>query len=135
MNKEKQLSEKQLAVIDDLFDEKLEEQQILERHKLSRRLFDKWLGDEAFDAYCDRRMAWERRRCELTLARNARSAASRLMALTGSSTPETARKACLDIISMRPADHPADAEQDNNTQAPPELPPETAGKILAVLAE
>jgi hypothetical protein len=135
MNKEKQLSEKQLAVIDDLFDEKLEEQQILERHKLSRRLFDKWLGDEAFDAYCDRRMTWERRRCELTLARNARSAASRLMALTGSSTPETARKACLDIISMRPADHPADAEQDNDTQAPAELSPETAGRLLAVLAE
>jgi len=132
MTKAKQLSERQLAVIEDLFDEKLEEKTILERHKLSRRLYDKWLADESFGAYCDQLAAWERRRCKLTLARNARSAASRLVDLTKSKTPETARKACLDIISMRPADQRAD------TQAPsdgPELPPETAGKLLAALAE
>lgn len=132
MTKAKQLSERQLAVTEDIFDGELKEQEILTKHKLSRRLYDKWLADESFRAYCERRMIWERRRCELTLARSARSAASRLMALTGSQTPETARKACLDIISMQPADQRADAEAPSDG---PELPPETAGKLLAALAE
>lgn len=132
MAKARQLSERQLAVFDDIFDGGLKDPEILEKHKLSRRLYDKWLADEAFAAYCDRRMVWERRRCELALARNARSAASRLMALTGSKAQETARKACLDIISMRPADPRADAEAPSDG---PELSPETAGKILAVLAD
>ena len=119
-------------MIDDLFDEKLDEQQVLEKHRLSRRLYDKWLADEAFTCYCDRRKIWERRRCELTLARSARSAASRLMALAESKTAETARKACLDIISMLPAASRADAEAPSEG---PELPPETASRLLAALAE
>lgn len=141
MTTAKQLSKRQLAVIDDIFDGGLEEPEILKKHKLSRRLYDKWLADGAFNGHCDRRMAWEHRRSKLTLARNARSAASRLVHLTGSTTPETARKACLDIISMRPADQraedavPGDAAADNNAESPPELSPETAGRLLAVLAQ
>ena len=132
MKKEKQLSERQLAEVDDILDPGIQEQQILERHNLSRRLYDKWVADESFVAYCDRRAVWERRRCELTLARSARSAASRLMALTESEKLETARKACLDIISMLPAEPQADSEAPADG---PELPPETAGRLLAALAE
>jgi hypothetical protein len=135
MTGEKQLSERQLAVIDDIFDGELQEQALLEKHKLSRRLFNKWLADGAFTGHCDRRIAWEHRRCELMLARYAPSAAATLVGLTECEQSETARKACLDIISMQPADRSATAEVGNNAESPAELPPETAGKILAVLAE
>jgi len=137
MSKEKPLSAKQLAVIEDLFEGK-KEQEILEKHNLSRKLYEKWLADDAFISQLDRHMAWEYRRSELMLARKARDAVSDLVGLTKSQQSETARKACLDIITMRAnrlAGTPA-VPVDNPTSAVPQpLSIETAGKILAVLAE
>ena len=140
MIKVKRLSAKQLAVIDDLFKGELDEQAILEKHKLSRKLYNKWLADEAFTGHLDRRMAWEYRRSEFMLAHYARVAASNLVQLTDPKQPEAARKACLDIITMRanhlagtpamPGDNPT-----SPTPEPPQLSPKTSGKLLAVLAE
>ena len=48
MSKEKRLSAKQLAVIDDLFEGEIKEAEILKKHNLSRNLFQKWLADESF---------------------------------------------------------------------------------------
>ncbi len=139
MTKAKAFSAKQLAVIDDLFEGRLEEQAILEKHKLSRKLYDKWLADEAFTSHLDWRMAWEYRRSDFMLAHYARVAVSNLVQLTDPQKPEVARKACLDIITMRtnrsagtnetPGENPA------STPESPPFSPETAGKILAVLAE
>jgi hypothetical protein len=138
MVKVQQLSKRQLAVIDDMFDGELQKQALLEKHKLSRRLFNKWLASEAFNSRLDRRMAWERRRSEFMLARHATSAAARLVGLTVSTTPETARKAYLDIISI-PALANRQKQQPTQPQTtncpPPELPPETASRLLAALAE
>ena len=138
MSKEKLLSAKQLTVIEDLFEGE-QEQTILEKHNLSRKLYNKWLADETFNDQLDWRVAWEYRRSEFILARKAREAVSDLVGLTKSKQPETARKACLDIITMRanrlagtpttPGDNPTPPSES------PPLPPETAGKILAVLAE
>ena len=141
MTNAKPLSAKQLAVIDDLFKGRLEEQEILEKHNLSRRLYDKWLADEGFNDHLDRRMVWEYRRCEFMLAHYARVAASNLVQITDPDPqkPEAARKACIDIITMRAnllAGISATPD-DNPTPAPefPNLLPEITGKILAVLAE
>jgi hypothetical protein len=73
------------------------------------------------------------------LARKARDAVSDLVGLTKSEQPETARKACLDIITIsanRSAGSSA-TQADNPAPSPesPPLTPETAGKLLAVLAE
>ena len=135
----KSLSAKQLAVMDDLFVGELEEQEIMENHNVSRKLYDKWLADEAFNSRLDCRVAWEYRRSELILARKAREAVTNLIGLTKSKQLETARKACLDIITMRanllagtpatPGDNPTPAPESTN------LSPEITGKILAVLAE
>jgi hypothetical protein len=143
MSEEKPLSEKQLAVIEDLFEGK-QEQEILGKHNLSRKLYDKWLADETFNGYLDRLIKWEYRRSELILARKVRDAVSNLLSLTKSEQSETARKACFDIITMRAnlltgtclAGTPA-VPVDNPTPLPesPQLSPETAGKVLAVLAE
>jgi len=138
MAKPKALSAKQLAVIDDLFDGKLEEHLILDKHKLSRKLYDRWLADEAFNARLDWRIQWEYRKSAFELARNAPAAVSELMKLTDSKQSETARKACLDIITMqaaRLAGTPAVPVDNPTPPDSPQLSPENAGKILAVLAE
>jgi hypothetical protein len=138
MAKLKPLSTRQLAVIDDLFEGK-QEQKILEKHNLSRKLYDKWLADESFNDHLDRRMAWEYRSSKFMLARKVREAVSKLVDLTKSEQAETARKACLDIITInanRLAGKPV-TQGDYPTLSPesPNLTPETAGKLLAFLAE
>ena len=144
MTNAKALSAKQFAVMEDLFVGELQEQAILENHNISRKLYDKWLADEGFNDHLDRRKVWEYRRSEFMLAYYTRVAVSNLVQLTDCKTPEAARKACLDIITMRAnllagtrlAGTPA-MPGDNPTPVPesPNLSPETAGKILAVLAE
>lgn len=143
MAKPKLLNAKQLAVMDDLFEDK-KVQEILEKHNISRKLYNRWLVDEDFNEHLDRRMAWECRRYKIKLVNSARQAVSNLMKLTESSQPETARKACIDIITMR-NDLPSSKSSDNPQALPadnPKLLPEstnisseTAGKILAVIAD
>jgi hypothetical protein len=139
MAKARPLSAKQLAVIDDLFKDEPAESQILEKHGISRRLYDRWLADESFRRHLETRKAWECRRNEIILVRSAREAVTNLMALTKSEQAETARKACLDIITMsadlsagpdtKPGENPTPASESLN------LTPERAGKILTFLAE
>jgi len=135
----KPLSTKQNAVIEDLFEGELEEDAILQKNKLSRKLYDKWLADETFACRLDKRLAWEYRRSEFMLARYTRVAVSNLVRLTECNKPETARKACLDMITMRtnhsavssatPGDNPT-LQHESQT-----LSPENTGKLLAFLAE
>ena len=139
MTNAKPLNVKQLAVIDDLFVGELEEHEILKNHNISRKLYDKWLADETFNRRLDWRVAWEYRRSEFMLARKARQAVSDLVGLTKSGQSETARKACLDIITMR-ANRLAGTQTTpgDNPAPPPDSPnfsPETTSKLLAVLAE
>jgi hypothetical protein len=139
MAKTKPLSARQLAVIDDLFEDDPNEPQILENHNISRRLYDRWLADESFSDYLDKRKAWEHRRNKIKLVKSERQAISNLLDLTKSKQSETARKACLDIITMGSSlSAGTDTKQDKNPKPTPEslnLPPEAAGKLLAALAE
>ena len=138
MSKEKPLSAKQLAVIEDLFEDK-QEQEILKKHNLSRKLYNKWLADESFNSQLDRRAEWEYRKSAFKLARSARDAVSNLMKLTESEQGETARKACIDIITISANRSAGTNATPGENPAPPlespPLSPETAGKLLAVLAE
>lgn len=142
MAKAKQLSKKQLAVIEDLFNGELDEQSVLGKYKVSRKLYNKWLANEAFVEQFDQRIAGAYRQSALLIARYAPLAAAKLVQLTKSESQETARKACLDIISMHSssgslASTPA-VLVDNPASAPPnplDLSPETAGRLLAALAE
>jgi len=136
-SKAKRLSARQLAVIDELFDGEQSEQDVLAKCKVSRKLYGRWLADEIFTAELDRRMAEAYRRSALLIARHAPTAADRLLELTKCKKEETARKACLDIISMPNAGSPGGpgpATDSTSPTDPPHLSPETAGKLLAVLA-
>ncbi|MFH1716114.1 MAG: hypothetical protein ABIF19_02080, partial [Planctomycetota bacterium] len=113
------------------------EQDVLKKCKVSRKLYGRWLADEAFTAELDRRMAEAYRRSALLIARHAPAAAESLLKLTKCKKEETARKACLDIISMPNAGSPGGPGPATDTTSPtdpPKLSPETAGKLLAVLA-
>lgn len=136
----KQLTKKQLDVIEDLFAGELDEQAILEKHKLSRKIYNQWRNDNSFAEQFEKRITDAYRQSDVLIARYAPVAAAKLIQLTESDKPETARKACLDIISMptltanRKA-QPSDEPQPADTQPPVSLNAETASKLLAVLAE
>jgi hypothetical protein len=136
MSNPKHLTKKQCDVIDDLFAGVAEEQEVLARHNVDRRLFDKWMTDEIFIAEFDRRLASARRKSDLIIARFAYVAASKLALLTESENQETSRKACLDIIGLQQKDKPAsqDDTADNPETRPADLPPELASRLLAALA-
>ncbi len=139
MEKKKKLSKKQLAVLEDLFDGGLTQQEILSKHNISRNILSMWLADEAFAERFDMHIAAAYRRSAAKMALNATLAADRLIKLTESGQQETARKACLDIINMPPAanvksNQPARPPDCTNPQKT-SLSEQTAGKLLAALAE
>ncbi len=140
MPEAKQLTKRQLAVIEDLFGGELDEQAILDKYKLSRELYNKWRNDDSFTEQFERRIADAYRQSTVLIARYAPVAAAKLIQLTESDKPETARKACLDIISMpiltaNKKTQPSDEPQHADTQQPASLTAQTAGRLLAVLAE
>lgn len=141
MYKSRQFVKKQLAVIEDLFTSELDESEILKKYGVKPSLYQKWLTDEQFMEPFERRLAQAYHFSRVLLARRARAAADKLVALTECDQRETARKACLDIIypqNPRVADHASscDAQGANEDVRPtPTIPPEAASRILAILAE
>jgi hypothetical protein len=141
MYKSRQTIKKQLAVIEDLFTAELGEQEVLEKHGVKPSLYQKWLADEEFMQHFERRLAQAYHSSRVLLARHALAAADRLIQLTKCDQNETARKACLDIIfpqSPNMAGHTSshdtqDASED--ARPTPTLSPETASRILAILAD
>ena len=137
MTELKNLTSKQLAVLRDLFAGELDESAVLEKHKVRDSLYAQWQADERFCEEFERRLGALNRQSRLIIARYATLAAAKLVQLTESSSAETARKACLDIISLgtqTKADTNTTKPQDDDS-TPQTLSPETASRILAALAE
>ena len=138
MTKRKQLTKRQLAVIEDLFSAELNEQQVLDNHNVSRNIYNKWQTDESFAKEFARKIDSARRQGQLIIARYASLAAAKLVRLTESENQETARKACLDIISLPKQPAEETKQSDSKTPSPAaqtQLSAETAGKLLAALAK
>ncbi len=136
MNK-KTLTKRQLTVIEQLFNGELSEQQVLEKYRVSRNLYSKWLADELFVREFERRITSVRLAGQALIARYSLVAAAKLVALTESENQETARKACLDVISLpgtpRNMQGP-DSTQDARGDSAEQLSPQLAERLLAVLA-
>jgi hypothetical protein len=133
MQKSKKLNKRQLAVLDDLFTGEPDEQAVLDKHAVSRQRYEQWLAQEQFAEQFERRIDRAYRQSRTILARYAPVAAAKLVELTSSAEEETARKACLDIISPPCPTRPA---TPSKPQAPaPDLPPEQASRLLAALAQ
>ena len=135
----KYLSQKQLTVLEDLFNSDLDEQAVLDKHKVRRSTYDRWLEDKLFAERFKQYVNGLKRRSELLLAKYSCLAAAKLVELTASGKEETARKACLDIISpptlaAKKTQASTDPQGTVDKQAR-QLPLQTAGKLLAALAE
>ncbi|OHB68234.1 MAG: hypothetical protein A2Y77_01695 [Planctomycetes bacterium RBG_13_62_9] len=139
MQKSERLTKRQLAFLDDLFFSDLDEQTALDKHAVSRRLYEKWFDNKSFVGQFERHIAGAHRHGRTILARCAPLAATTLVQLTNSDKPETARKACLDILSAHDPTSAAtssDIPPDSQLAAPTaDLPPKTASRLLAILAQ
>ena len=142
-NKKKQLSKRQLAVIDDLFAARMTESEIRQKHNLSISMLRKWLGSEKFADELACRTNAARRQSEMIIARFAPAAAAKLVALTECEKEETRRKACLDVITAA-CNNPAsaimatsdsDADNPDSPAIPAILTPQLASRLLAVMTE
>jgi len=130
------LSNKQLAVLDDIFNNGLTEQQALEKHNITTCRYRKWLENGLFEHEINARIDAAIRQSKLVMAHHLPWAAQRLAQLTVSEKDETARKACLDVISLHNDDIAQDiAEVPQPTDEIPPISPEKASRMLAILAE
>lgn len=136
MSKPKSLTRRQRAVIEELFADGANEQRVLEKHGISRDLYSRWLTEERFCEAFEKRIAQAHHTARILLARHAPRAAQTLIDLTKCSKEETARKACLDIV-VAPIASATDETPRTAPKPDPitELPPETATRLLAALAE
>jgi len=143
MAKRKYLSQRQLTVLDDLFNSDLDEQAVLDKHKIRRSTYDRWLEDKLFAERFKQYVNGLKRRSELLMAKYSCLAAAKLVELTASGKEETARKACLDIMSVpKVAAKKIQALTEGPQTANPVVPgqagqlsAQTAGRLLAALAE
>jgi hypothetical protein len=136
MGRRKYLRSNQTAVLDDLFSGEFDEQAVLDKHKVTRNTYNKWLADKRFAEEFSRRIACAYRQSEALIARYS---AVKLVQLTESDKPETARRACLDIISLPRQEAQkisvlVKAESSAGKQTR-QLSPEVASRLLAALAE
>ncbi|MBN1509702.1 MAG: hypothetical protein JW955_22840 [Sedimentisphaerales bacterium] len=138
MSERKKLTKRQCALLDGLFVSDADEKEVLSTCGVPRALYEKWLADERFTSQFDQRIAREYRKSHMILARSAPDAAQKLVELAREGKGETTRKACLDIISFQP---PMVSKGASGKEPIPEtptpatsLPPETASRLLAVLA-
>jgi hypothetical protein len=129
------ITKKQRAVLEDLFAGEIEEQEVFEKLRISRRTYEKWLANDNFAAEFDRRIKSAHRESELVIARYASIAAMKLINLTESKNEETSRKACLDVIDyLRQKAEPVPKDKPENEKLP-DLSPELADRLLAALAQ
>jgi hypothetical protein len=139
MARQKHLSQRQLTVLDDLFNSDLDEQAVLDKHKVRRSTYDRWLADELFVKRFKRYVNGLKRRSELLMAKYSCFAAAKLVELTASGKEETARKACLDIISVPKiaADRGEQPDKDlkESDKQVGQLSDATASRLLAAMAE
>jgi len=105
---------------------------------VSPSLFQRWQIEERFVAEFEKRIICVHRRSRLVLAQNATAAADKLVELTQSQNPETARRACLDIISLHGSadqqESPGPASDAAGQSSAQAVPSETASRLLAALA-
>jgi predicted DNA-binding protein YlxM (UPF0122 family) len=135
MSKQKHLTKKQLAVIDDLFESDLKESEILKKYKVSRTLYNRWLADEKFIKEFDNRIAAAYKRNVACIAVNTSKAINTLLTMIDADKGELTRKACLDLIELQNQRREKNLPQQQLSESNTCLSDEAAGRILAALAE
>jgi hypothetical protein len=99
-NQNSKLNKRQRMLLDELFAGTISEQEVLDKYRIGRSVFAKWLNEPVFLRALHGRIAAAYHQSSILLARHATAAANRLISLTESNKPDTARRSCLDIIEM-----------------------------------
>jgi hypothetical protein len=132
--KKTKLSRKQLAVIDDIFAGNLDDQSIIQKNKLRLSTYNQWQNNAHFIAEFETRMAIAHRKSLAVIAGYATVAAVKLVQLTDSENQETARKACLDIISFGNSNkNSIQTKPSDPDQEPLAFDHQTAARLLKAL--
>lgn len=129
------LTKRQTAVLDDLFSGQMDEEHMLQKHKLSLKVYQRWLSQKQFAENFAFRIQASRRQGQLIVAKFIPAAAAKLVELTTSEKEETARKACLDIMSMPLTSEYTSTENGIDDEPLSEgLSSQLAGRLLEILA-
>ena len=138
----KSKAKKRSVVLDALFSDCGDHMQILAGHGVSCEELNRMMAnDPSFSAEIDRRIAAEWQRASAVIATWAYRSAIKLVQLTEDDDPETARKACLDLMALHKSISDRRPMPDNASKGPagkePAIPisSKTAGKMLALLAK
>jgi hypothetical protein len=129
------LTRQHKLLIDDLFERGLSESQVCEKHGLAMDKLREWCQDDDFRAEVRDRLFTPVSKAWIMLARSATRVAARLIELTESQKEETARKACLDILTALPLWQADVCDDGEELSLPPGVSEKTASRILEVLAE
>lgn len=130
------LGKRQRAVITDMFENGLTKSQALEKNKVPKWLFRKWQANDFFVEQSRERVREATQQSSLVVARIFPQAAKRLAELIISEKDEIARKACLDLVSLRKADiEQEQTEKAEDEDEPLDISDEKASRMLAILAE
>ncbi len=117
------------------------EEQTLERHEIEPEDFDKLLNNPKFVLQVSNRIGLSIIRTKLLIAQFSQTATAKLIQLMDSDKEETARKACLDVITLATKQSDATIQKEKAAQiieeanTPAELTGDQASRMLAVLSE
>lgn len=117
------------------------EDETLKRHRIEPEAFDKLLNNPKFVLQVSNRIGLSIIRTKLLIAQYAQTATAKLIQLTDCDKEETARKACLDVITLATKQSEATIQKEKVSQiiedanTPTELTEDQASKMLALLAE
>jgi len=124
-----ELTSRQEGVLNDLFDDKLSETDVLAKHGVTPSTFYEWLGEDTFISELKWRAEAANRRAEILLTAQRPAAASKLIELSKIGKENTARQACLDILGFK------GYEYEEEEREGPTIPYDKASKVWAVLAK
>ncbi|HBG26697.1 MAG: hypothetical protein A2Y10_09095 [Planctomycetes bacterium GWF2_41_51] len=121
-----------MKVIEELFEENESEKKILEDNNISEATWRRWLSDKYFIMAISNRIETASLKNRILLAKILPSVTARLVHLCSSDNEDVSRKACITLLELQQnKDLDLQFEEEPQTQ----LDPETASKILAILAE
>jgi hypothetical protein len=129
------LGRKQRAVINDLLNG-LNRYETLEKNKVRPARYREWLKNKLFAE--ELRARFDAAKCQgkFVMAHCFPQAAQKLAGLIDSEKEETARKACIDVISLQKSDIDRQtAEKDQCENPSLKISDEKAARMLAILAE
>jgi len=126
------ITENQTDALDELYANGGDESAVQAKFNISRNVWQSWLDNHYFTAEMNARHDSLQRQADIMLAKFKPIAMAVLISLCQSQNEEVSRKACVELLNLKfQFDEKKVQQPEDNEQ----LSPETASKMLALLAE